>query len=120
MKQLSNAQFIDWDKTPVFYGSFVELSKRFEDQDPKQGNGKKGDINGYIFTNEDGNSSVIGNSKAIVDALAKCNDGKGVLPEDVVGFRFQKMVKLKGGKNFRSFEVIQFDSMDEASEFYGE
>lgn len=118
MKQLSNAQFQDWDKNPILFGTFVEPSLRLQDQDPKDGTGKKGDINGFVFIDENGDSVVAGNSKAVVDALAKCNAGTGVQPGNVVGFKFQKTVKLKGGKNFRVFAVHEFDSMEEAAEFY--
>lgn len=112
MKQLTSAQFHNFDQTAIFVGSYLEESKRLEDQDPKDGKGKKGDVNGYIFMDEDGNQSIIGNSKAVEDVM------KDIKPEDVVGFKFLGKKLTKNKKNFRAFQIYQFDSFDEANDFF--
>ncbi len=115
MKQLTAAQFHKFDGTdgqPIFIGEYVDTSKRFEDQDPKEGKGKKGDVNGYIFEDENGTQVVIGNSKAVVDAMGQVKEG------DILGFKFLGQRKTRSKQNFNSFQIILFDSFEEANDYY--
>lgn len=113
MQKLSTgAEFHDFEKMPVYFGKYVQPVTREKDSD--DGTRKAGEVIGYDFEDQDGNTTIIGNSHAIAKDLAK------VKPGAIVGFKF--MGKTTNSKNqpVNRFENILFDSWEEALAYYGD
>ncbi len=121
MKQLTNASFHDFDKAPLFVGTYDgEKLIREEDQPAKEGNGKKGDIMAYGHMDLDGMNVWVGASSTIGATIEADEEKKKPALEKgtILSYEFQGKALTKAKKTFRKFKIIQFDSIDEAMEYH--
>lgn len=111
MKQLTSPDYHDFEQEKECYGSLVEAFKRPKD-DPKDKTKKKGDVIGYVLEDKKGTRKIVGNSFLVEKHL------KDAKPGTVFGFRFLGQQKNAKGQNFNSFDIWEFDSLQEAEEFF--
>lgn len=118
MKQLTNSTFWAPKEGDTLIGTFTgERLLREEDQDPKAGDGKKGDLMGYKFDDEDGLEIIVGASASIEQVLDK--EENKIVKGSVLSFTFEGKGITKKKRPFNKYRVIQFDDLSEAVKYHG-
>lgn len=110
MKQLTSPDYHNFDKESEVYGEYVEKFLRPND-DKKDKTKKKGDLIGFVLKNEKGTNFIVGNSFLIDKHLKDAKAGA------IYGFKFIGKQKAEKG-SFNAFDIWEFDSMQEAREFF--
>lgn len=111
MKQLTSPDYHDFEKESEYYGTYVEPFLRPKD-DAKDKTKKKGDTIGYVFSDAKGTRKIVGNSFLVEKYLKDAKAG------NVYGFRFLGQEKNAKGQKFNAFDIWEFDSYQEATEFF--
>lgn len=121
MKQLTSANFIDFDATPLFIGEYTGVTLTATEDDTKK-NRKKGDIMGFEFQTQDGILHLVGASATVTsNMLPKDKKGKDlpVIPANtVLSFEFLGMGENKANQEFRRFRIFAFDDWEEAEKYH--
>jgi hypothetical protein len=123
MKQLTQAEFHDFESSPIFVGTFTGGKMERGEDDKKDKTKKKGDLMGYYFESEDGTEEIVGASSTVEsvmepneEALAKGKEP--VAKGTIIGFRFKGKGETATGRPFNKFAITAFDDFKEANEFY--
>lgn len=98
---VSGAGFHDFDEQPEFEGIFSGETVIAENDDEKQGR-KKGDIMGYLFEGEEG-ETIIGASHSITKAVEQIVKGDRLL------IKFLGKQIKGNGKPFNRFKIDLLD-----------
>lgn len=113
MKQLTNANFHDFNAHPLFIGMYTGNRLIRQENDAKDKTKKKGDLMGYEFNDENGMPVLVGASSAI-EAIMD-NEKIKVQKDTIMSFEFQGKGVTKNNKPFNRFRVISFDDWNEAT-----
>ena len=104
MQKLSTAsEFHSFETSDTVVGKFVGPVAR--QQDSSDGEHKAGEIIGFEFENENGESFLVSNSWMIENALKKTEAGVGC----IFGIRFKGQTLNAKNQKVNKFEVILFD-----------
>lgn len=113
MKKLSSSsEFVDFEVTPRVLGKFLAPVKR--EKDGNDENQKAGDVIGYEFELENGDTVLVGNSYVIQKAITMVDPGS------ILGVTFRGKTTNAKNQPVNLFEVLQFDDFFEGKEYYTE
>lgn len=98
---ISGAEFHNFDEEPIFEGAFQHAVIREKDgpnaaTDPNE---KAGSVMGYLFVDDSGMETIIGNSHSVAKAIGKV--GKG----DILRFQFLGKGQTASNKPFNRFKI---------------
>ena len=115
MKQLTNATFWEPKEGETFLGTYTG-EKLIREEDQKDGDGKKGDLMGYKFDDENGLETIIGASASIEQVLEKSENK--IEKGSVLSFTFEGKGITKKKRPFNKYRVILFDSLEEGLKYH--
>jgi len=117
MKQLSNATFWAPKEGETLIGTYTgEKLVREEDQAPTEGDGKKGDLMGYKFDDEDGLEVIVGAAASIEQILEK--EENKIVKGSVLSFTFEGKGITKKKRPFNKYRTILFTDLQEAVNYH--
>lgn len=104
---ISGAEFWDFEKNKVFRGRFVQPFLREKDQE--NGEGKAGDVIGFVFEDADGEQHLVSNSHQIKKALESPGVGVG----SQLQITFKGKSENSKGQPLNMFHVGELEPGDE-------
>lgn len=119
MKQLTNAQFHNFETENIFVGTFTGEKMLREEDSKTDKTQKKGDLMGYKFDSEDGLEVIVGGASTVVQVMEpEVGKGDPIVKGTIIGFEFKGQGITSNKRKFNKFGIIQFDSYEEAAEYY--
>lgn len=101
---VSGAAFHDFEASPEFTGTYLTPVVREKDGDENQ---KAGDVMGYLFADENGEETIIGNSHQVGKAIEQVKKG------DLLYFQFLGKTQNSKGQQVNRFRVELIEPGDE-------